>query len=267
MSTQSPEAGYLYAVSGGEQYFKEAIRSVRSLREVDTNAHASIAVPAHARTEIQLERHFDRVLELEYPAEGGPKKFTVEAMRRASPYEKTFFLDTDTYFIDNCRSLFGILDNHQICLRHAPCDMHEIPGEPDAYTPYNTGVILYRKDESVLSLFSDWKKSIEKRDYIRDQPSFMEALSDKGINLYVMRNNWNARFPYFEAYSGRVHLLHGRWDNVEYVAERINASTNNRAWLPILESCIHRHMTLSEVLELIPRFFDGLRRRFLNTER
>lgn len=240
---------------------------MRSLREVDANAHASIAVRAHACIEVPLEKHFDRVLELEYPAEGDPKRFTVEAMRRASPYKKTFFLDTDTYFVDNCRSLFDVLDDHQMCLCHAPCDMHQIPGRPNAYTPYNTGVVLYRKDTCVLSLLCDWSRLIEKRGYIRDQPSFMEALLDKKINLYVIRNNWNARFPYFESYSGRVHLLHGRWNNLEHVAKRINASTNNRAWLPILESCIHRHMTLSEVLDLIPRFFDGLRRRFLNSER
>jgi hypothetical protein len=267
MDADFPEAGYLYAVSGDDRYFFEAVQSVRSLKDVEPESHASIVIPAGSSTDAPISDHFDRVLELKYKKGGDPKQFTVKAMLEKSPYEKNFFLDTDTYFIDSCKSLFEVLDSYQMCIRQSPCDLKQVKGHPFAYTPYNTGVIVYRNDEEVRWVFKDWIHFMEKRNYKRDQPSFMEAIAGKGINIYAIRNNWNARFPFFEAYSGRVHLLHGRWDNIETVAERINSTEHNRAWIPILESCIHRHMTASDVVELFPRVVDGLMRRFFGKRR
>jgi len=74
-----------------------------------------------------------------------------------SPYQRTVFLDSDTRILsDEFMRVFEFLENHSIAM--VPCT------KDNSYTcslygpMFNSGVIAYRKDAQVDTLFMEWKK-------------------------------------------------------------------------------------------------------------
>ena len=63
----------------------------------------------------------------------------------SSPYERTLFLDSDTYVCGGpLTGAFDLLDEFDIALAHAPLRaIPEVAGVPDAFPEYNAGVILF----------------------------------------------------------------------------------------------------------------------------
>lgn len=253
-----PEAGYLYAAFGHRRYFEEAITSVASLRLQDPSAHVTLVTDRLSLNSFpNLASNFDHVAVCDGEVEENDEwknrlTFKPRCIYDGSPYERTFFVDTDTYFVGNCRCLFSLLDHYDLCLAHGANDRTPITVRGQlltGYTPYNTGVVLIRKNKISRQVLEHWyhayKSGIEK--YPHDQPALMEALATVPCRLYVLHNLWNARFKYFEKYRGRVMILHGRHNDYERLARRINASHKQRVWLPPAEMCLYQGISKSEV--------------------
>ena len=168
--------GFLY-VATGQKYIKEAIRSAQSLKK-----HSGSARIAMVTNEAFSNKLFDEVIVLDHEHSSDWKNglsFKVEGLLR-SPFEKTFFIDTDTYFTDNVQELFRVLDYFDLLMSHSPNDISRIriEGEKlEGISPYNTGVIVYNNSEKVKSIKSigafaqakiDWKmtnKTAKKKTY------------------------------------------------------------------------------------------------------
>ncbi|MGH7198402.1 MAG: sulfotransferase [Candidatus Omnitrophota bacterium] len=236
------KCGYLY-VASGKKYVEEAIVSASSLRRVDTQAHITLVADQETNNDV-----FNRVIIRRSP----PFKNWCEAhlykarhVYQASPYQKTLFLDTDTYFYENCRPLFGLLDHFDLCLAATPADDSEAKSNGRSVagcTPYNSGVILYRKNWKNDLLFNKWAKILERRlsqgIEERDQTCLMEALIKSRSRAYVLPNVWNARTPFFINLLGTVKIVHGRHPDYEALRSKINITPAQRCWDPYRQTCI-----------------------------
>ena len=77
-----------------------------------------------------------------------------------SPYDKTLFLDTDTYINHNLDDMFVILDKYDMALAHdfsrkrnyVAAAIPEYNALPYAFSEFNTGVFLYKKSPKADNL-------------------------------------------------------------------------------------------------------------------
>lgn len=161
-----------------------------------------------------------------------------------TPYEQTVFLDTDTYVVSPVSELFKLLAFFDFCLAMAPADLSPaiINGSPlEGLSCYNTGVIAFRKNLRTMQFLSDWEEDYSSKleEYSGDQPSFMRILTKSDIKVHVLQQHYNARTNLAIALPGApVKILHGRHRNFVQIAERINRSTKNRHWCPIIQDLI-----------------------------
>ncbi len=228
--------GYLY-IAMGQAFVDEAVESLKSLRRFDPDAQATLVT-----TETGPVPEFNevRVLEPELPGESdwtNATHFKVEALQDP-PYEKTFFLDTDTRFLDGCTELFDLLDHFDLLITHAPGDVNEVSletGSLPGYWPYNTGVMVYRDSPRLRAFFKDWLRCFREKValYTDDQVPFMDAYLRADIKTYLLQTVYNFRSPYFVALVGKkVKILHGREKDYEHVDRVVNARLVPRLWVP-----------------------------------
>ncbi|MFK7936111.1 MAG: hypothetical protein AB8G22_21535, partial [Saprospiraceae bacterium] len=139
--------GYLY-IATGQKYIDEALVSLRSLRRFVPDAHATLITdepfkhPAFNRVQIFSSADFAS-------SWTGGLLYRVAAMG-TTPYQKTFFIDSDTYFTDSCEELFRLLDFFDVLVASSPADVSNIELDGEAlqgYTPHHMGVIVFRKNE------------------------------------------------------------------------------------------------------------------------
>lgn len=235
--------GYLYAATG-KQFTDEAAASVRSLRRFNSDVHVTL-VTDKACTYAE----FDSIQIVDFDSSdiNWKKGLLYKALAlQNSPYERTFFVDTDTYFTEECAELFDLLEYNDILIAHSPADVSKvvIDGKKiEGYHPYNTGVIVYKKTPEVVQLFKDWLTAYqEKFDiYPSDQTPFMEALLKNKVRLYVLLPFYNFREHFMVSLPpGRVKIIHGRPRDVIDLEKRINANIGHRTWLPRREKIIFR---------------------------
>jgi hypothetical protein len=235
--------GYLY-VSTGRKYVDEAIRSAESLKGVSPYANITLVTDQEPLTKI-----FDTVIidpiKVTNWREG--LAYKVKHIYRSSPYEKTFFVDSDTYFYENCESLFELLEYFDLCMALAhgdTCAARSNGKRIDACYPYNTGIMLYRKHEKNASLFDEWQSiysSYLDNDHLigkeSDQTALMEALLKSDSRVYVLPDIWNARTPCYLSLHGSVKVVHGRHKDYEQLKKVINSSQRMRSWDPSKKRC------------------------------
>lgn len=250
-----PDRGYLFVTCGNRSFLQEAAVAAGSIRRVDPRAHITL-VDDHAPGDLDDEslKVFDTAIESssDLRVQSSPSEnariwkngvlYKVRNMYSQSPYEYTFFADSDTYFLEDCSHLFDLLDFFDICIAQAPGDQSLISHEGKelvGYTPYNSGVMLFRKSDRVRQLFEDWEKFfIENFEIYRgNQPALMHAFLHSDCSVYVLQNLYNARFTKYERFAGRVKVLHGRHADLERVARKINRTSTKRVWFPGVEEC------------------------------
>lgn len=173
--------------------------------------------------------------------------FKVKHLYFSSPYEKTIFVDTDTFFASDCASGFNILEYFDIALVPSPVDLHYPvleSGQKIECKPLNTGGIIFRKNEANNQLFKEWitiysDKLLGNSNLKEsDQTSFVEALFNSSSRLYPLPNEWNARFCFINVFAEPVKILHGYSRNIEKIAYLINSNKRHRVWIPHLKRCI-----------------------------
>jgi len=269
--------GYVFA-SLGEQYIEEARASARSLRKVDPNAKISLLtdedVPAVEFDQV-LVRPVNRISILRKP---GAKvdwgdaalhafAFRAEHMYEASPYERTFYVDSDTHFLESCTPVFEMLKHFDFCMAAAPMDdITPVVGSSrlTGCTPLNCGVIGFRRHERVETVLRDWHRiyvdkleggALVEGRFEGDQASFMEAWLRTPAKIYTLPPIWNFRVPFPATLNGAVRLVHGRHRDYELLRRRLNAATTIRSWNPSTERCnVHGSGLLSRIRR---RLFQG----------
>jgi hypothetical protein len=227
------DKGYLY-VAYGKKYLDECITSVSSLKAVNPNSKVALVTDnPGVYSEI-----FDEVITLEIDKER-PYINKIKGMY-SSPFVKTIFVDTDTYFCHAVDEIFGILDYFDMALSICNSDYFTVynkTGEAiSGMNPYNTGVMAYRKNEVTKAILLEWEAAYLRHFnlYVQDQAAFMEALLYSNVRTYTLPTIYNARTPYPCQFIAKpVKIIHGRHNNYEKIAKKLNRNHHSaRIWYP-----------------------------------
>ncbi len=237
--------GYVYIAYKKDRYFKQAVVSAMSLKKVDPDAHVTLFTDLDKKAEC-----FDDYRDLNEPRADQTHDNVFEKKFlniHRTPYERTFLVDTDTYFLDNCRGLFQLLDHYHFCLTPAnaymPIKGLREPYEPiEGLVPYNSGILLFRGSMEVSSVFQlTYKYFIERRWIHRTKRFdiyFTLALAQSPVKVYSLPNIFNARIGSHIALNGPVKILHAAGQGYvapeiyEEVGEAINQRITGRYWDP-----------------------------------
>jgi hypothetical protein len=239
-----PDMGYVYVFSGPSRFLDEAANSLRSLRRVDGEAHATAVVTQSLADGARA--HFDNVVVVPDPPPGEKKAwlFRAKHVYTASPYARTLHVDTDTYFLSSLRGVFASLDHHDVALTLSTRDRTPVLHNgrvAEGVIPFNCGVIFFKRSDASAALFSAWASHL-RTDFgrlVSDQPALAEVILTSGCRVLPLPTNYNVRLPAIEKLRGPALLIHGRHPDMELVGRRLNATIEERVWIPWLEACIH----------------------------
>lgn len=221
--------GYIYVASndvGGvkeNDYIQEAIFSATSLKNIDPQAKITLFTDKKIKNTI-----FDEVKIVDMSLRC-KQRFLLD-----SPYDKTIYLDTDTYINHNIEDLFELLDNFDLAACHCYSrkrNFTEIPeymNIPYCFSEINSGVLAYKKTENFNKFSNLWNHYYQKYKKVVkwDQPSLRIALWESKINFYILPIEFNRRsqgtkekvfnmiktkHPYFDenTLKTRVYHFHG----------------------------------------------------------
>ena len=232
----------------GQKYIDEAFASASRIKQLNNKAKITLVCDVKP-----IESSvFDSIIVEK--AEQDESGFMYKARQLAThqPYDRTLFLDSDTYLIEDCRELFKLLDFFDVCMAHCPVDLYKVFDANrqvvNGCYPYNSGVMVYQRNDKTCQLFNNlWRVFQEHQDlYWNDQIALMEAILYTDVKIYVLQSIYNFRTPYVQSLPGlRVKIIHGRVKNFEKIAKAINKFENkNRVWIPESQTVVYRNVAL-----------------------
>lgn len=236
MEASAPR-GFVY-VATGDRYRGEAAVSAARLRQVHPGERICLVTDRAAETPF-----WDDLVLLEQPIFGLRDKIW---MHRC-PYADFIFLDTDTHVVAPLDEVFQLLE-HFDGAGHQLFEGHDspIPGVPDAFPEFNTGVLAFRRSPAVAALFEDWRRHYDAfrapdrpdRDVyanVTDQKSFRLAVYASRLRIAILGPEYNFTPANVNLACATVRVLHGRGDDFTAFAERINAQLGGRVYHPTLD--------------------------------
>lgn len=237
--------GIIY-IAAGTTYVEEALFSAASAKR--------------HMPQLPITLFADRVVESPYLDEVvvmdpqyNPKQARIHYLQH-SPYERTLFLDTDTYICADFGELFELLDRFEIAGTHTYGQKtYPAPGVPESFPEYNGGVILFRNTERVRAVFRRWLAIFNEQTWVVkgrrfDQPALREALYTSDLHLGTFTSQYDCRFVNGSCVAGDVKILHQRsYFEFAQVAEVLNRTANPRI-------CIgDRAFEMAKIEGMIPR--------------
>lgn len=233
--------GIIY-IATGDDYISEACHSAQSVKRVLPDANITIMTDRSS-----IPTVFDSHILLESPDYSNLDK--VNNISR-SPYEKTLFLDTDTYIANKeaINDLFALLEEFDFAACHGlgrrleiTINQKKIPdvSVPDSFAWFNSGVLAFRNNKRVNKVLEDWYDIFTSQRQINpeilDQGALRKALyySDAKIATLPFEYNYHVLHP--QAVGDEVRLLHGHLDNLDEVAEIVNQDPQSKRYFHAIE--------------------------------
>jgi hypothetical protein len=217
-------AGVLYISQSDDYLYEEAVESAHSVNNkmpelplaVVTNTTDTPAIFDETIVSSEFEDSFvDKVKNIS-----------------KSPFDKTLFLDTDTYMCASVPDLFKILSTYDIAVTHSPHRADQPHGLPTGYPEYNTGVLAFRDSTSTSALFDKWESKYEslraEEGVNGDQTAFRHVVHQSDVRFCTITPAYNCRTIYPGYVDGEVKIVHGRHDDIQAVVEQINKSQSPR---------------------------------------
>lgn len=214
---------------GEDDYFSEARRSAASARRQMPDVEIALLTDETNVT----PGPFDEVLHVDnLRSDFGASRLEPDA----SPFDRTLYLDTDTYVYTDVSELFDILDGFDLAVTISP-SRAPVPGVPKPWAQYNTGVFSYRSSAATVEFLERWGEIYERwreeRGVVEDQPSFARAVYESDIDVFTLASEYNCRVPRFGYLCGEAKIVHGRHSSgLETVARELNATTESRVYWP-----------------------------------
>jgi hypothetical protein len=212
------ERGIFY-IATGPSYVAEAVGSAQSVREVWPDI--PLALVADAAPPAGYFDHFE-VVEAERSSRDKPR------LIGRSPFERTIFLDTDTYCCAPLPELFDQLDRFEFLAAFEdgrfstqvdPATGEEqfvkSRGIPDSFPELNAGVMAFRRSPATTSLFERWiveyDKMLKELSDHHDQPSLRSVLYRSKLRFGVLPSEYNFRLGCPGFARTQIKIIHGRW--------------------------------------------------------
>ncbi|MDS0220937.1 hypothetical protein NDI54_06175 [Haloarcula sp. S1AR25-5A] len=221
--------GILY-IATGTDYANQAIISARIAKK-NTNYPVSIVSDQPISDSV-----FDEVILLKDPYYNFGDK--ILGMKK-TPYEKTLFIDTDAYILDNISELFGLLSGFDIAAAQSPHNWTaetkniragSIDDSLDALPDLNTGVIPYKMNDKTAYFLDKWDDFYQEQ-HPQDQPTFVSALYDTGVDFVTLPRIYNYIHGYPSQVTEDVKIIHDiedmiQTDNLKSELDRIESYLN-----------------------------------------
>jgi hypothetical protein len=159
--------GIIY-IATGRKYIEEALKSVASLKAVTPSVHVTLFSDERVSSPnvdevIMIEGSKGQREPLDQAVNSSKGMFNKVYYMSRSPYERTLFLDSDTYIVNDISDLVPLLDRFDLAVAHAPHRSPRRPAEqkrfqqiPPSFPVMNTGVVLLRRSERTKAFFSKW---------------------------------------------------------------------------------------------------------------
>lgn len=227
----NPDRGVLY-IASGHPYIEEAKVSAKSVERHMPDIGKTLATD-EAMVDDEL---FDQVIELSTVF---PKSGISTIRTELTPYERTLFLDSDTYISEPVYELFKILDDHDIAFSQSPGRL-SVTGLPDPWREFNTGVIALRNSEPTRQFLQEWhqlhESMLEEESQTRNQPSFTKAVHQSDINYFVLPREYNVRVIRFGYLANKAKIVHGRGEiPLKTIESIINQHDEQRVFWPYID--------------------------------
>ena len=222
--------------SAGESNVAAALASARSSLRHNKVPHVLFAAPAPRDGN-------EEGLSIEpFEPSDNPYLDKIANMRR-SPFERTIFLDSDTYVTREIVHLFDLLDRYEMAAALAPGyrGLND-PEVPVAFCEFNTGVVAWGAGERTAAFMACWQETYaawqreppfdhagESRGKA-DQPAFRRCAWERGLRIVVLPPEYNYRTGEPGAVVGLVRVVHGRHDDYQRVATRLNERLGPRSF-------------------------------------
>ena len=225
------QRGILY-IAQGERYLKELRFAAESAKKAMPNVQR--AAMTNSRKTVEEMELFDIILPLDNTPFSWQKR--IDALQR-TPFERTLFLDTDTYICGNINELFQLLDRFDIgvaqaVIKHSPCrnlpaKPYIMPNVPETFPEVCCGLLLFRRNDRVNRLFISWNSKYDAQMAspilpFHDQPSFGEALYESDARVAILPTEYHCWITAGGYLSGPVCILHGHADDLPMLAEKLN---------------------------------------------
>lgn len=245
--------GFLFAAIG-DKYIEEARLSASRVKSKMPQAQVCLVTDKAVEFD-----EFDEVIELAKAEDRKAiKLFKVNALQ-FTPYYKTIFLDTDTYLCDDVSELFEMVDHVDLLLVPAPADLSiaSINGSKvPNFFPYNSGVIVYKKNESTMLFLKTWHETLEEdlNEHPWDQRAMMSAILSCKMLTYALSPIYNLRTDFIVSLPRLpVKIIHGRGVDFSDLETKINSKIVNRVWMPKRNKVIYKkkQSTLDKVLRRV----------------
>lgn len=227
--------GVVYKVSG-DPYVQEAKKSASSIRSHNEDIKITLI------SDKDIQHHaIDNVVPLSHDVDG-----MGDSLLRPSDiqYERTLFLDSDTYICGDITGIFELLDRSDVVLAFSPNRTSDLSREqydsmttdevlqyteiPDVFPNYNSGVIALHDSEPVHEMLNRWDELYQQWNIKYNQPSLRRALYESDLDISVLPPEYNFRVPYIGVAHGPVKIVHGRpsksFEYVEKFRDEVNSS-------------------------------------------
>lgn len=204
--------GYLYIINR-PKFKNEALISVRSLRRFNTDKIAVVC--PEKMIDNDLKSHFDIII-VNDDIENYTYLSKVLGLKH-TPFDKTLFLDSDTFITDDLSALFSILDIADFATTieptlHTTNRINNIRYQ-NIIPEFNSGVILYKNNKVMKKVIDDWFKICTSNNIINDMPGLREAVLDNfdSLSFTILPNEYNAHgFKTFLLLYQKVIIIHER---------------------------------------------------------
>lgn len=233
--------GAVYIITQDPRYVDLLLTSAASLKRVMPDLPITVfsQFPVHSSL-------FEKVILVEPTPDGFYDKCKLILN---SPYERTLFIDADTYVLEPVPELFSLLDQFDCAATHeeyVDTDWHRRyprPDIPSSFPEFNTGIILLKRSDRVQRVLAEWGRLY--REYledkptqsINDQPFFRVAAYYGDVRIATLTREYNCKFRGQGYLNGTVKIAHGHVDfrlDEAFLAKAtkaLNASTKPRVYI------------------------------------
>lgn len=206
--------GLVY-VAVNEDYRREAINSIKRAKEVMPDIDITLYSDNNPDiNEIDKFRQISASTTIEH------RLSRIDSLI-STPYDRTLYLDSDTYICGDIKSIFDLLDRFDIAGLPIPFTRHdknenEISGFeseiPVTYEWTNAGILLFKNTSRVRDLFSDWRNLYKKyasESYAMDQIYLREVLYESDCSVGALPNKYNCMPKYTGIIYDEPKIIHG----------------------------------------------------------
>jgi hypothetical protein len=205
--------GAVYIITQDPRYVDLLLTSAASL----TKAMPDLPITVFSQFSVDSPL-FEKVVLVEPTQDGFYDK---SKLIQNSPYERTLFIDADTYVLEPVPELFALLDHFDCAATHEEyvnTDWHHRyprPDIPSSFPEFNTGILMLKRSDRLNRVLEQWgtlyRKYLEEKpgQPINDQPFFRAAVYESDVRIATLTREYNCKFRGQGYLNGRVKIVHG----------------------------------------------------------